>query len=322
VSAELGNGPTRVGEADAGSVSVVLAIPAYNEAANLQALLDSAARAQLPAGAVWTEWVILDGGSIDTTVETAQTWSRSHPQVRLRVDTNPTRKGKATDLARMHCGTRRRSGVESIVVVVDGDVRIDPGSLEALLEPMFVDPTLAAVWGTDRCALRGWGRLASSFQMELGRRIQKIGGLEGAPAYGRFFADRVSAFKEFTWKAGFVADDIQFAAYVKNRGLRGRSVPEATVAVIPAHGWRDFCLQTRRFYVSVSKARTAGIERVERRPPLALLTTLVRTTVSYPFGALAYLVARVVEILTSTRTASAMSDAWPVSTSTKEFSPL
>lgn len=98
---------------DGPSVSVV--IPALNEARNLPWLAD-----RMPRNVA--EIVLVDGRSVDDTVEVAQ---RLWPEVRVVAQ---TRRGKGNALA---CGFHAATG--DIVVMIDADGSMDPGEI-----PYFV----------------------------------------------------------------------------------------------------------------------------------------------------------------------------------------
>lgn len=99
-----------VGRSASPRVSVV--IPALNEAANLPHVL-----AQLPARL--HEVILVDGGSVDGTVETA---SAARPDIRV---VEQTRRGKGNALA---CGFAAVTG--DIVVMLDADGSADPKEIE------------------------------------------------------------------------------------------------------------------------------------------------------------------------------------------------
>ena len=91
-------------------------IPALNEAENLEHVLPA-----LPDGLF--EVILVDGASVDSTVETAR---RLRPDVRI---VRQTRSGKGNALA---CGFAACRG--DIIVMLDADGSADPGEI-----PRFVD---------------------------------------------------------------------------------------------------------------------------------------------------------------------------------------
>ena len=99
--------------ADAPRVSVV--IPTLNEARNLEHVMP-----ELPDGLF--EVILVDGGSVDSTVETAK---RLRPDIRV---VRQTRRGKGNALA---CGFASSRG--DVIVMLDADASADPGEI-----PLFV----------------------------------------------------------------------------------------------------------------------------------------------------------------------------------------
>ena len=114
-TAEMAPAGPAAGVADR-SPRVSVVIPAKNEAANLPGVL-----AELPPGL--HEVILVDGGSVDRTVETARL---ARPDI---VVVHQTRKGKGNALA---CGFAACSG--EVVVMLDADGSADPAEI-----PRFVD---------------------------------------------------------------------------------------------------------------------------------------------------------------------------------------
>ena len=125
-------------------VSVV--IPALNEAKNLEHVLPA-----LPDGLF--EVVLVDGASVDSTIETAQ---RLRPDIRI---VRQTRSGKGNALA---CGFAACRG--DIIVMLDADGSADPAEI-----PRFVD---ALVKGADFA--KGSRRLDSGGSADI-TRIRSLG---------------------------------------------------------------------------------------------------------------------------------------------------
>jgi len=99
--------------------TVSIVIPTLNEARNLEVVLP-----ELPADA---ELILVDGRSVDGTIETAQ---RIRPDITV---VRQTRKGKGNALA---CGFEAATG--DIVVMFDADGSADPAEI-----PAFIDALIA-----------------------------------------------------------------------------------------------------------------------------------------------------------------------------------
>jgi len=105
-----------------------IVIPIYNEAANIERVLEIVRGVPLPEGIDETEIILVDDGSIDGTAEIVEKY-RSAPGFVVHVaDLN---RGK---------GTAVRTGLGyvtgDIVIIQDADLEYDPADYGVLLEPM------------------------------------------------------------------------------------------------------------------------------------------------------------------------------------------
>lgn len=267
-----------------------LLIPAYNEAGRIRRCLQAVYDDALPPGYAWRDWSVLDDNSEDGTASLALEWGSQHPAVPLSVLSDPRRLGKSARLSRAHETLLQRSTDPSeLVVVLDADALITPGSLAALLTPFaYPEARLAVVWGADLPDDRSVSRWASVFQMVLTLELAKRLGDRRPRAYGRLFAYRLFALAEFTWQPDQV-DDLQLSEWVSHHGLPTVSAWNATVAVAPASGWRDFYLQTYRSYHALSLQRPGLVAEV---PLASRLEAAMHVARQHPHWALAYLAAR------------------------------
>ena len=321
-----GSGPAGVPAGDsAGELSVEpipreceLVVPVHNEEATLPRTLDSVLAASLPPGWAWGRWTVLDGGSTDGTSAAAQSWSSSHLSPPLEVVTIATRRGKAAELGEWHHRVACAEGDQHVVVVLDGDCAIDSGSMVALLRPFEEDLQTAVVWGADTIDGPTRGRRASAFQMEAVLKLAQLAGTRAPRAYGRFFAYRVGALRDFSWQSGQL-DDLQLARHVVARGLRCQSAWEATVRVTPARGYRDFYLQTYRYFWANSQERPlasgGAVSGAPRTFDRALAATF--TAAADPLGAVAYAAARLVAAGIHVAGPARFAATWPLARSTK-----
>ena len=106
------------------SVSVV--VPAFNEAATIQPLLDSVLRKSVPG--LDLEVVIVESNSTDGTRELALKY-QDHPRVRLVLEDRPRGKGHA-----VRTGLAHASG--DFILIQDADLEYDLEDYDALLEPL------------------------------------------------------------------------------------------------------------------------------------------------------------------------------------------
>ena len=115
------------------SIRCVLVIPAHNEEEGVRDCLDAVAAAILPQWAEWEEWILLDGGSTDMTVEHWNAWSSLHCEFPMRVLRSPERIGKAAELEQVRQILEKRADRGLVMVVCDADSRVDPLAFHHLL---------------------------------------------------------------------------------------------------------------------------------------------------------------------------------------------
>ncbi|MST32787.1 FkbM family methyltransferase [Acidimicrobiaceae bacterium USS-CC1] len=300
------------------AVGCRLVVPAYNEAARIGRCLDAVASSPLPVGWRWTGWTVLDGASTDGTPDVVRQWAerrRDGPPVAVLVAA--TRGGKAVDLGHHHARLLVVGDPEEIVVVVDADAAVQPGTFAALLAPFVEHPSTAVVWGVDVPDDTSIGRWASSFQMELVGELARRAGGSTPRAYGRLFAYRVGALRDFAWGPSQL-DDMQLARFVAERSVPVASAWSATVAATPAHGWRDFYLQTYRFYWA--RAEEAAEHDLRGAAPgrhRRALDAFVAVARRHPARAGAYLLARLGTAAYHRLRREQFSAAWAPAASTK-----
>jgi len=112
-------------ERTAPKLSVI--IPAYNEAATFESLVDAVLRKQIPGLEI--EVVIVESCSTDGTRELAMKY-REHPRVRLVLEDRPRGKGHA-----VRAGLTDATG--DYVLIQDADLEYDLEDYDALLEPLM-----------------------------------------------------------------------------------------------------------------------------------------------------------------------------------------
>lgn len=116
--------------------SVTVLIPAWNEAENIDATVQSVARSKYPH----LEIIVVDDGSTDGTARIAEETRQKYTDVSIRV-LSQENQGKA---AALNHGLREASG--EVVIVMDGDATFTPSTV-GLLAAHFDDPSVGAVSG-------------------------------------------------------------------------------------------------------------------------------------------------------------------------------
>ena len=148
---------TRVTSATTADPRISIVVPALNEALNLAAVLP-----QLPKV---HEVILVDGGSVDGTVEAAR---RALPGI---ITVQQTRRGKGNALA---AGFARVTG--DIVVMFDADGSADPAEIDRSSRPSRRVPTSPRARGSSRAAARRTSRRSGASatvpEHALQRRLQ------------------------------------------------------------------------------------------------------------------------------------------------------
>lgn len=322
---------SRVQEPGDQRLRCVLTIPAFNEQDALPRCLDAILAAPLPRGAVWDEWVLLDGGSTDGTVARWRTWAAAHPDLVLRVQHSGERLGKAVELEQIHSALVARREPQLLMVVCDADTKVDPTAFLHLLKPFSDDPKMAVVWGVALPHGPKKRRRASWFQSRLTATAACRLGPEAIQANGRLFATRPSSLEGFAWRPGLTADDTQLAAFVRDAGIRHKSASRAVTRIVAARGWREFYLQTYRCYAATTLLSTSanygygGVASASatahqaRRRLKILFGALAVESLRNPVDAISYVVARCVCFVLHRFSPVEFADAWPTSRSTKSL---
>jgi dolichol-phosphate mannosyltransferase len=122
---------------------VSIIIPVYNEALAISEVLRRVCVAPLGSDSV-KEIIIVDDGSIDSTLNCIEEFIAEHPQYRsmIRLHTGLINHGKG---AALRAGFRLATG--DIILIQDGDLEYYPQDYPKLLEP-FQDPTVQVVYGS------------------------------------------------------------------------------------------------------------------------------------------------------------------------------
>lgn len=302
-------------------LKATLVVPTYNEELAIYDSLTFLSETDLPHGICWYEWILLDGSSSDNTINIALKWAKNNPEIPLRVQKSSERKGKAMELEELRLDMLYDKSPPDIVVVSDADSNISPDALKFLLDPFLRSSDIAVVWGLPIPRGSLFKRRASRFQMLCNGALVRAGGSQAIRAEGRIFAFRLSSLKEFSWRPGMMNDDTQLAAYVRQKNLPHLSVPEATTHVLPAAGWKDFYLQTYRYYAAEKKLSKENNSPVNDNQDFSFFLKKVyelsKVIIRDPLGAIAYAIARIVAFSRHKLAPTSFEDTWAIATSTK-----
>lgn len=204
--------------------AVTILIPTHNEEKIIESKLENISEVSYPKEKM--EIILADDASVDGTLEKVYSFSKTHPNLNIKVVKQNPRVGKATVL-----NVALPVSTNDIIVVSDAD-SFWPSDILTKALPYLSDPIIGAVTGSgiveNPCG--SWvtkGEVKYLKTMSLLRlgesKIHSTIRFEGG-----FCAFKGSAFEKFDCESG--SDDSGTALHVVQKGFRTIFVPEATFA--------------------------------------------------------------------------------------------
>ncbi len=261
----------------------------YNRAALLGPTLDSIAALRTPADLSW-EVLVVDNNSNDATREEVERRQGGYP-VDLRYAFEP-RQGKSTALNTGHTLARG-----AIIVYTDDDVRVPAQWLQAAVQPLLDDPSIAYTGGPVRPM---WERRPPSWLDASGN----LGGTIAVKDHGdaafvfederktplgvnmavrRELVDRIGGFRPDLGRRGkslLGQEQAEFFYRSRQAGARGLYVPAMVLDhFVPASRLTHNYFRRWWFWKGISQAR---LHRIHNRTELGLDLTAVRRLIGVP----------------------------------------
>lgn len=264
----------------AGTPSVSIAIPAYNEGAGIVATLASLWAGMGPLGLATAPIVLSDSSTDTSTVDAASQWARSSGAV-LRIDRSTTRRSlkQALNAVLDQVDT-------DLLIVTVADVIVPPASLAALIEKLVNDPQPRVVVGVADAdpAYRAWRYRAGAFQLRAVRQMVERNPppMRAEGAFWGAWRDFYQTFR-FPENSGSVADDIELWRAVAATGIPSATEPLAVVLKVPAGSPHDFALQLLRWHHASGYGAAASPHEL-----IAKAWTFCRLAIDEPVGATLY----------------------------------
>jgi biofilm PGA synthesis N-glycosyltransferase PgaC len=283
-----------------------VALPIYNEAANLGALL-----AMLSREPEVVTVIGVDDHSTDDSFEILRSaQSRDSKIVALQ---NPERSGQLAAWL-----LAARSARTEVIAFVDADALPERGAIASLVRTIEGDPAVVAASGRvipDRTSGR-WP--AARFRASILHRVRALGYPKEA-IIGRFFAVRRAWFVESIVRPDIIANDAYVGALAARAKLSVRYVPEAVCRFVEANSAFDFAAQRQRADAGYAQLRELGILHESDGPRLHdYLLALLAEGLRDPVGAVAWIALQLrSRSLLAYRPSGRDAGAWEVQSTTK-----
>jgi cellulose synthase/poly-beta-1,6-N-acetylglucosamine synthase-like glycosyltransferase len=222
---------------------VTVAIPAWNEASNIQETMQSALALDYPHDRL--ELIVVNDGSSDQTEALARHTAEEHGTRPIRVLSQPNR-GKAAAL-----NTALRSAKGEFFVCMDADSLIREDALRRMI-PHFTDPSVAAVLPLMKVLeprnllqkIQWCEYLVSAFYKRLMAALDCVSVVPGP--FGFYRAQVLVALGGFDEKN--ITEDIELTLRLQHHHYKIAQVFDTEVRTAAPATWRHFRRQRNRWY--------------------------------------------------------------------------
>ena len=194
-----------------------IVMPAYNEAATINATLQKVVDATLPAG-FSREIVIVNDCSTDSTENSVNQFINDNPGTRITYRKHQENRGKG---AAIHTGIAEAGG--DYIIIQDADLEYDPNEYQILLGPIIkgmADVVYGSrfIGGKPHRILFFWHTVGNKFLTFLSNMFSNLNLTDMETCYKLFRADIIKSIKLREKRFGFEPEVTQKVARIK--GLR------------------------------------------------------------------------------------------------------
>ena len=246
-------------------------IPAHNEEAILPGTLASVAASDYPA-----ELMRVLAVADNCTDGTAAVARRAGAEVVERFDDE--RRGKGYALA---AGLPRVIDDRSdVVLVLDADCDLDPAALRVLDAEFQVGREVVQTAYTTVNTGDGPTGMVAAVGSEIENGVQAGLTALGRPVWlrGTGMAFRRDVIERFPWQAFGLTEDVEYAARLRNGGVRIDFCSSAVVRCQPPPGTVALCQQRRRWRAALFAGGKGRLDRLVESKPLVLGHLLLSVT--------------------------------------------